>query len=158
MQAGFECAQNMYSFLFAPGGLRATGRGSLLGSPLFVCGNGCLISVASGDKDAVRRAQKSKRVQELSSPKQSPIHLAQTCFIANGRPFVFDRSDLVVDDGNRCFRPEQKGRCSGHACGDLAPAITAVNEHGLRSLLTCARLRANVIGRCQRQLMTVPEC
>ncbi len=109
------------------------------------------------DKDAVRRVQKSKWVQELPSPKQSSIHLAQTRFVANGLPFVFDDADLMVDDGNRIFCPQQKGRCSGKTGGYLTPAITAVNEHGLRSLLTCARLRANVIGRCQRQLMTVPE-
>lgn len=94
-----------------------------------------MILIASGDKYALRRIQENKRVQELPSPKQSSIHLVQTRFIANRLPLLFDYADLMVDDGNRIFCPEQKGWCSCNAGGYPTAAITVVNEHGLRSLL-----------------------
>jgi hypothetical protein len=43
-----------------------------------------------------------------SPPEQCSVDFTQTCFIANGLPFVFYDIHLMVDNGNRFFPCEQK--------------------------------------------------
>ena len=107
---------------------------------------------------AVGGVDKSEWIQKLAPPEQRLVHFTQGRLFTDGRPFLLHGLDLMVDDLDGVWLAQQKHRRSRNAKPDLTGPLCATDEHGLRSLQTGSRLRANVVGGRQGQLVPVPEC
>lgn len=96
-------------------------------------------------------------VQKQSAGKKPAVGLGQFGLLADPAPFTGDRDELVLDDGLGLFVIEQEIRGGREAAVQRTHTVFTLDQHRLSRLVARSPLRADVIGRGQREHPTVPE-
>lgn len=96
-------------------------------------------------------------VQKLSAGEKPAVGLGQFGLLADPVPCTSDRDELVLDDGLGLFVIEQEVRGGREAALQRTHTVFTLDQHRLSRLVTRSPLRADVIGRGQREHPAVPE-
>ena len=126
-------------------------------SALFVSLN-VMISVKSEPlRYVINISVKDIFVQELPPPQKSAVYGAQLSSVANIVPSGANTTDLFTDQVP-CFSiGEEKGRGGQSTILQQAATVVLANKRGLARMPSGSALRADVVSRCQRQILAIPE-
>lgn len=93
----------------------------------------------------------------MPTPEQSAVDLTQTRFITHVAIARPDLLDLQPRDLKRLFTRQLELRGSIDSAHNAAHPIVLHDQHGLCCFVTGATLRADIVGWCEGERVTIPK-